>query len=62
MNFGLEKLIAKHAGRWVAFEPKSSKIIAISSSAKKSLMVAQKKGVKIPILFKVPVELSPFVG
>lgn len=60
MNFGLEKLIKKYSGKWVAFKPHSSKIVVSGEDAVKVYKSAQKKGLKIPTLFKVPTKLTPF--
>ncbi len=58
----MEKLIKKYAGQWVALKPETEKVISSGASAQKAYSEAQKKGVKIPTLFKVPVKYIPYIG
>ncbi|OGM27242.1 hypothetical protein A3D00_03900 [Candidatus Woesebacteria bacterium RIFCSPHIGHO2_02_FULL_38_9] len=62
MNLNLVKLIKKYSGKWVAFKPESSVVVTSGNDAVKVYSNAKKKGYKIPILFKVPVKLSPYIG
>lgn len=62
MNINLEKLIKNHGGQWVALDENLEKVIASSKSAKTALNKAEKKGIKIPHLFKVPTRLIAYIG
>jgi len=44
----------KYADKWVAIESKSGKIVGAGKSAKVAYEQSQKKGVKEPVLTKVP--------
>jgi len=56
------KIYEKYKGLWIALDEKEKKVIAFDKEAKKAFEKARKKGVKIPILFKVPTEIIPYVG
>jgi hypothetical protein len=56
------KIYKKYKGLWVALDEKERKVVAFDKEAKKAFEKARKKGVKIPILFKVPTEIIPYVG
>ncbi len=56
------KIYKKYRGLWVALDEKERKVVACDKEAKKAFEKARKKGVKIPILFKVPTEVIPYVG
>jgi hypothetical protein len=56
------KIYEKYKGLWIALDEKEKKVIAFDKEAKKAFEKARKKGVKIPILFKVPSEIIPYVG
>lgn len=56
------KIYKKYKGLWVALDEKEKKVVAFDKEAKKAFEKAQRKGVKIPILFKVPTEIIPYVG
>lgn len=58
----MDKLIKKFAGKWVALKPDTEKVLASGRSAQKVYKEAQKKGVKIPTLFKVPTKYIPYIG
>jgi len=62
MNSGLEKLVKFHAGKWVALKPGTSVVVAGGNNAKKVYEKGQKKGIKTPTLFKVPIKLIPYIG
>ena len=44
----------KYRNRWVALESKSGKVVGVSTSAKVAYEQAQKSGVKVPLLTRVP--------
>jgi len=56
------KIYKKYRGLWVALDEKEQKVVAFDKKAKKAFEKARKKGVKVPILFKVPIEIIPYVG
>jgi len=56
------KIYKKYKGLWVVLDEKERKVVAFDKEAKKAFEKARKKGVKIPILFKVPTEVIPYVG
>jgi len=56
------KIYEKYKGLWIALDEKESRVVAFDKEAKKAFEKARKKGVKIPILFKVPTEIIPYVG
>jgi len=56
------KIYEKYKGLWIALDEKEKKVIAFDKEAKKAFEKARKKGIKIPILFKVPSEIIPYVG
>lgn len=56
------KVYKKYAGFWVALDKGEKIIVAYDKVAKKAFEKAQKKGIKIPILFKVPTEVVPYIG
>jgi len=56
------KIYQKYKGLWVALDKDEKTIIAFDRVAKEAFRKAQKKGIKIPILFKVPTEIVSYVG
>lgn len=62
VNVDLAKLIKKYRGNWIALKPNTKSVISSGKSAKKVYLTAQKKGVKIPTLFKVPTKYIPYIG
>jgi len=46
----------------VALDEKERRVVAFDRNAKKAFEKAQKKGVKIPILFKVPSKTISYIG
>ncbi len=61
MRFDLDNVIKKYSGKWIALDT-SEKIVSSSQSAKKAFSDAQKKGVNLPTLFKVPQKYIPYIG
>ncbi|KKT66892.1 MAG: hypothetical protein UW60_C0017G0024 [Candidatus Woesebacteria bacterium GW2011_GWA2_44_33] len=58
----MEMLIKKFGGKWVALKPDTEKVVASGKSAQRVYKEAQKKGVAIPTLFKVPTKYVPYIG
>lgn len=58
----MEKLIKKFGGKWVALKPDTELVLASGKSAKKVYKEAQKQGISIPTLFKVPTKYVPYIG
>jgi len=56
------KIYKRYKGLWVALDKDEKAVVASDKEAKKAFDKAQKKGVKVPILFKVPTEIIPYVG
>ena len=54
--------LEKYKGKWVAFDENEEEIIASSQKAKTAYERAVKKGIKVPILFKVPGVFAPYIG
>lgn len=61
-EFDFSSLFIHHKGKWVALDKNETKILGSGSSVKEVVKQARKKGVKIPILFKVPKRLLLFIG
>lgn len=55
-------LYKKYKGQWVALADDEVTVIAAGSSAKEALKKAEQKGVAEPILFRVPIEIVPYIG
>ncbi len=62
MNNNLETLVKQHGGKWVALKPNTNNVVVSGQDAVKVYKSAQKKGLKIPTMFKVPIKLVPFIG
>jgi len=58
----MEKLIKRFGGKWVALKPNTQQVLSSGRNAKKVYEEAQKKGVNIPTLFKVPIKYIPYIG
>jgi hypothetical protein len=56
------KIYKKYKGLWVVLDEKERRVVAFDRNAKKAFEKAQKKGVKIPILFKVPSKTISYIG
>ena len=55
-------LFKHYKGQWVALGDDEVSVIASSDSVKKVLLLSAKKGLKNPILFKVPKKNVTYVG
>jgi hypothetical protein len=56
------KIYKKYKGLWIALDEKERKVVAFDKDAKKAYQKARKKGIEVPILFRVPSEIIPYVG
>jgi hypothetical protein len=56
------EIYKKYKGLWVVLDEKGRKVVAFDRNAKKAFEKAQKKGVKIPLLFKVPSKIISYIG
>ena len=55
-------LSKKYKGLWVALDEKEKKVISSGKTAKKVYNEAKKKGVGIPILYRVPSVSGIYIG
>ena len=62
MNTSLEILIKHFGGKWVALKPDTEQVLSSGKDIKRVYKEAQKKGVDIPTLFKVPSKYIPYIG
>ena len=53
--------LEKYRGMWLALDEKES-VIAFHAKAKAAYQKAVGKGVRVPILFKVPTVAAPYIG
>lgn len=58
----MQNLIKKFGGKWVALKPDTDQVLSSGKSAQGVYKEAQKKGVKVPTLFKVPTKYVPYIG
>jgi len=56
------QIFKKYAGRWVALKSDEKTVAAASRSANKAYRDAKAKGIREPILFKVPTKSVPYIG
>ena len=61
-DFFWTEISEKYKGLWIALDEKETNVIASSDSAKTVYTEARKKGVDVPVLFKVPDEIVAYVG
>ena len=52
----MTKIYKKYAGMWVALSQDRAKALATGKTAKEALQASRKKGVRNPIITKVPTE------
>jgi len=53
-NINMTLLSKKYRDKWVALESKSGKVVAAGKTAKIAYEQSQKKGVKEPVLTRIP--------
>ncbi len=56
------KIYHKYKGRWVALQDDEITVVASGKTAKEALDAARSKGLKRPILHRVPTEVLPYIG
>jgi len=61
-SISLSHLFPKYEGQWVAFANDQSTILGNGKNLKTAITKAQKRGHKNPIMFKVPVGMTAYVG
>lgn len=52
----------KYKGKWVGLKDDEKTVVASGNTVKQVMKVAQKNGYPVPILFKVPVKIIPYIG
>lgn len=55
-------LYPRYAGKWVAFAKDEETVMGSARTFKTAIKEAQSKGIKTPLMFKVPEEMLPYVG
>lgn len=58
----LLNLIKKYGGEWVAIKPQTQAVVSSGKNIKVVYKEAQKKGLDIPTLFKVPTKYVAYMG
>jgi hypothetical protein len=61
-KFTFTDLFIEYKGKWVALNENESKLVGVGNSIKNVVKQAKKRGIKVPIVFKVPKRILPFVG
>jgi len=56
------KIYQKYKGLWVALEDDEVTVIASGSTLQEALQKARAQGRTMPILFRVPTKIMPYVG
>ena len=62
MSIDWTNLFKKYKGMWVALQNDEITVITSGATAKEVLSDAQKKGFENPILTKMPITLTTYVG
>lgn len=57
----LKLLSQKYPNQWVAVESKSGKVVGASKSAKVAYEQSQKRGIKVPLMMKIPKEYGTYI-
>ena len=52
----------EYAGLWVGLKKNTNVVVASGKTVVEVINKSNKKGVKDPMLFKVPSEITPYVG
>lgn len=55
-------IVHKYKGLWVALKDDEKTVISSGKTVKEVMEKAKKKGFSIPILFRVPTEVVPYIG
>ena len=62
MTINLSKIVREYAGLWVGLKKNTNVVVASGKTVVEVINKSNKKGVKDPMLFKVPSEITPYVG
>ncbi len=54
-------LSKKYPDQWVALESKTGKVTGASKSAKVAYEQSQQKGIKVPLMMKIPREYGAYI-
>lgn len=57
----LKKLSQKYPNSWVALEEKTQQVVGVGKTPKEAFIKSQKKGVKEPIITKIPRDYASYV-
>ena len=55
-------IFKKYKGKWVALKDDEETVVGMGDTVEMALEDAKKKGYEKPILFRVPIEVIPYVG
>ena len=55
-------IFRKYRGFWVALAEDEKTVVAFSKNAKEAYEQAVKKGIKVPIMLSVPLEIKSHIG
>jgi len=58
----LTEVYKKYKGKWVVLTSGEEKVMAAGSSVDTVVSEARAKGVKKPVLLKVPTKIIPYIG
>ena len=61
-TINLTNVYKKHKGLWVGLKDDQKTVVASGKTVKEVMQQAKKKGYPTPILFRVPTEITPFIG
>jgi len=56
------KICKKYKGLWVGLKDDEKTVVASGKTVREVMKKSQKRGLKQPILFRVPTEVIPYVG
>ena len=62
MSIDWTKIYKKYKGLWVALKDDEKTVISSGKTAKQAFEKAKEKGYQMPILFRVPTKIFPYVG
>jgi len=56
------KIIIKYKGLWVGLKEDEKTVIASGKTAREVIEKSKKKGFNLPVLFRVPTKVIPYIG
>ena len=62
MIINWENIFKNYRGLWVALAEDEKTVVASSKNAKEAYRQAVKKGLKVPIMLSVPLEIKSHIG